>query len=76
MLKSQAIESGAIKGRPLTVVEGMRDLREVRAVPVKVRDAVIWLRTAIDGNSAEMFRAAGVQIPKKLLNFCGRKGEI
>ena len=76
MLKSKAIESGAIKSRPLTVAQGMRDLLDVRAVPVKVRGAVIWLRTEIEGNSAEMFRAGKVQIPKKLLKFCGQEREI
>ena len=47
---------------------------EVRAVPVEVKGSVVWVRTDIEGNAAEMFRAAGVQIPKKLLKFRDKGG--
>ena len=71
-LKSEAVESGAIAPRPLTVAEGMRDLLEVRAVPVEMKGGTVWVRTDIEGNAAKMFRAARVQIPKKMLKFCGK----
>ena len=68
-LKSEAISQGLISPRLLTVAEGMKDLCEVRAVPFEIKDSVIWLRTNIKDNAAEMFRVAKVQIPKKLLMF-------
>ena len=73
VLKSVAVDSGAIARRPLTAAEGMRDLLEVRAVPVEVKGSVIWVRTEIEGNAAEIFRAAGVQPPKRLLKFSAKK---
>ena len=68
-LKSEAISQGLISPRPLTVAEGMKDLCEVRAVPVQIKDSVIWVRTHIEGNASEMFRVAGVRIPSKVLQF-------
>ena len=74
LFKSQATEEGTINQRPLTVVQGMRALLEVRAVPVKIKSATIWVRTEIAGLATEMFRVAGVQIPKKLLKFSDPAG--
>lgn len=56
MLKSSAIDSDIIDPRPLTVVEVMRELQEVRAVPVKVRNTTLWVRTDINGNANSCFR--------------------
>ena len=67
MLKTSALATGHVKERPLTVVEAMRELREVRAIPVKIRNKVIWTRTDIVGNAASLFRASGVAIPPKIL---------
>jgi transposase len=66
-LDSLAIEEDIIKPRVLTVVEAMRELTEVRAVPVKIKGKTFWLRTDIKGNAAKLFKALGVSIPKKLL---------
>ena len=73
LLKSAGIEGGSIGPRPLTVVEGMRDLCEIRAIPVEIRGRVIWVRTQIEGNGLEMFRALGVRVPPKLLKVCEGK---
>ena len=51
----------------------MRDLPEIRAVPVEVKGSAVWVRTETEGNAAEMFRAAGVQPPKRLLAFSAKK---
>ena len=72
-LKSAAVDKGAIAPRPLTAAEGMRDLLEVRAIPVEVKGSTVWVRTEIEGNAAEMFRAAGVQPPKRLLKFSAKE---
>ena len=38
VLKSKAVEKGSIASRPLTMVEAMKELSEVRAVPVKLKE--------------------------------------
>ncbi len=68
-LKSKSIEHGTVKERALTVVESMRELNEVRAIPVKIRGQTIWCRTDIAGNAAALFRAAGASIPAKILKI-------
>ena len=59
----------------MTVAEGMRDLCEVRAVPVEIKGRVIWVRTQIEGNAAKIFHTAGVRIPPKLLKVCEGGGD-
>ena len=51
ILKSPAVAENKIKPRPLTVVEAMKELKEVRAIPVKVRSQTVWVRTDITGNA-------------------------
>lgn len=68
-LESPAIDKKVIKPRPLTVVEAMRELAEVRAIPVKVRSHTIWVRTDISGNAAKLFSAIGLKPPPKTLNL-------
>jgi len=47
----------------------IHELKEVRAVPVKLQDKTAWVRTDIHGNSAKMFKALGMAIPPKLLQI-------
>lgn len=72
MLESPAIGIGHVEPRPLTVVEAMKKLREVRAIPVKIHNEVIWTRTDITGNAYSLFKAAGVNIPPKLLKHSSK----
>lgn len=67
VLQSPAIEAGVIDKRPLTVVEAMRELASVRAIPAKVKDTLVWVRSDIKGNAAQLFSAIGVPIPPKVL---------
>lgn len=67
-LKSPAIDKNIIDPRPLSVVESMRELSEVRAIPVKVKSTTIWVRTDINGNAAKLFSAIGLKIPPKVLS--------
>lgn len=69
MLESPAIDDNIIKPRPLTVVEAMRELQEVRAIPVKVRSTTIWVRTDISGNAHKLFSAIGLKAPPKVLDL-------
>lgn len=67
MLTAKAIEQDIIDERPLTAFMALRDLAEVRAVPVTIRNQTAWVRTDIAGNAAKLFSALGVRIPPKLL---------
>jgi hypothetical protein len=69
MLGSSAIDSDIIDPRPLTVVEAMRELQEVRAVPVKVHSTIMWVRTDINGNANKLFSAIGLKPPPKVLRL-------
>jgi transposase len=69
MLESSTIDEGIIKPRPLTVVEAMRELQEVRAIPVKVRSTTMWVRTDINGNAHKLFSAISLKPPPKVLRL-------
>lgn len=60
LLESKAIQAGIIKARPLTVVEAIAQLQEVRAISVRVRDTTLWVRTDISGNAYKLLRAVGI----------------
>jgi hypothetical protein len=66
-LESPAIDEEIIAPRPLTVVEAMRELQEVRAIPVKMRGTTIWVRTDIAGNAYKLLSAVGLKPPPKIL---------
>lgn len=69
MLESRAIDENIIDPRPLTVLEAMRELQEVRAVPVKVHSTTMWVRTDINGNAHKLFSAIGLKPPPKVLRL-------
>lgn len=69
MLESRAIKEEIIEPRPLTVVEAMRELQEVRAIPVQIRSTTMWVRTDIAGNAAKLFVAIGLKPPPKVLRL-------
>lgn len=66
-LESPAIDDETIDSRPLTVVEAMRELKEVRAIPVQVRSTTMWVRTDISGNAHKLLSAIGTKAPPKVL---------
>lgn len=66
-LESLAIQDGVIQNRPLTVIEAMRELAEVRAIPVKIKGTNVWVRNDIKGNAAKLLTAIGAPIPSKIL---------
>ena len=77
MLESRAIKeeitsearSLGIKPRALTVVEAMRELQEVRAIPVQIKTTTMWVRTDINGNAQKLFAAIGLKPPPKVLRI-------
>jgi transposase len=67
-LMSKAIKDGTIKQRALTVPEAMRELQEVRAVPIRLgSEKKIWVRTDINGNAAKLMSAIGMRLPPRVL---------
>ena len=66
-LKDKAITDKRIKSRPLSVAEAMSKLKEVRAIPVRYKNKTIWIRTDINGNNTDVFKAIGAKIPSKQL---------
>lgn len=67
VLESPAIKKGIIEPRLLTVVEAMRELQEVRAIPVQIKSTTMWVRTDINGNANKLFAAIGLKPPPKVL---------
>ncbi|HPM11148.1 MAG TPA: hypothetical protein PK941_11960 [Paludibacter sp.] len=47
----------------------MKDLQEVRAVPVQVHSTTMWVRTDICGNAHKLFSAVGLKPPPKILRL-------
>ena len=47
----------------------LKELREVRAIPVKIRGRTVWTRTDITRNAAKLFRALKIPIPPKILKY-------
>lgn len=66
-LESKSIDDEIILQRPLTVVQAMQQLAEVKAVPVKIKDCTYWIRTDIPPNALTLIKAIGMRIPPKLL---------
>lgn len=65
-LKSKSVENGAIKKRPLTVVQAMQELAHVRVIPVKFPvEKTLWVRTDIKGNAATLFQTIGEKNPSQ-----------
>lgn len=57
------------KTRALTVTATLTDLSEVRAIPVKIKNQIVWVRTDIAGNAATGLQAIGCRIPPKVLKI-------
>jgi transposase len=63
----RAVDANDITTRQLSAVVVLRELAEVRAVPVTVGTKTHWLRTDIKGHVATLFKRLGMRIPPKLL---------
>lgn len=66
-LSSRSIDKGWIGERPLTAVQGIKELNQVLAIPVKVRNQTLWVRTDIPENAQKLLKAIGLKIPPKIL---------
>lgn len=66
-VERKSISKNIIKPRPLTVVQAMEELSNVMAIPVKVKNKTIWVRTDIPSNAQYLIKAIGMRIPPKIL---------
>ncbi len=61
------VTDGTLDARPLSAVVALRELADVRAVPVRVGAQTLWVRTDIKGHVAILFRRLGIRTSPKLL---------
>jgi hypothetical protein len=76
VLDTPATAKKIIGQRPLTVVEAMRELNEVRAIPVTLRGKTTWVRTDIAGNANKLLLAIGRKPPPKVLNLAAKSSDL
>jgi transposase len=76
VLDTLATAKKIIEQRPLTVVEAMRELNEVRAIPVTLRGKTTWVRTDIAGNANKLLAAVGRKPPPKVLNLASKSSVL
>jgi transposase len=69
ILEKKSIDNKIIKARQLTVVQAMDELSRVMAIPVKVRQTTIWIRTDIPPNAQNLMKSIGMRIPPKILSL-------
>ncbi len=67
LLNSKAIEKDCIKSRPLTTVQGLKELNQVLAIPIKIKKQTIWVRTDIPKNAMKLLNAISIKTPPKIL---------
>jgi transposase len=67
LLNSKAIAKDCIKPRTLTSVQGLKELNQVFAIPIKMRNQTIWVRTDIPENAMKLLNAMSIKIPPKIL---------
>ena len=63
----RAVRAATIASRQLTAATVLRELAEVRAIPVSVGHQKLWVRTDITGHVARLFQSLGLRIPPRLL---------
>lgn len=65
--QGRAVREALIDARPLSAVPVLRELAEVRAIPVRIGAQTLWVRTDIQGAVAQLFQGLHLRIPPRLL---------
>jgi len=65
--KGRAVREKLLSSRQLSAVTVLRELAEVRAIPVVIGDERYWVRTDIRGHVAILFQRLRLCIPPRLL---------
>jgi transposase len=71
-INSMAIEIGWISPRPLTSVQGIKELNQVLTIPVKVRKQTIWVWTDIPEYAMKLLKVMNMKTPPEIM----KKGEM
>ncbi len=71
--RGRAVFDRVIKPRQLSAVTVLRELAEVRAIPIKIGDRNLWVRTDIKGHVAKLFQSLGLR-PAQANQPGGRSG--
>jgi hypothetical protein len=64
---SRAVRDNVIDKRQLTAATALRELSEVRAIPVCVGRERLWVRTDIQGHAALLLQRLVMRVPQRLL---------
>jgi transposase len=67
MMESNSTLDKTIDSRPLTVALAFEELNTVLAIPVKIKEQTIWVRTDIPKNAQKLLQVLHMKIPPKIL---------
>lgn len=67
MMESKSSLNKTIDGRPLTAALAFEELNSVLAIPVKIKEQTIWVRTDIPENAVKLLKVLHMKIPPKIL---------
>lgn len=67
MMESKSSQDKTIESRPLTAALAFEELNTVLAIPVKIKEQTIWVRTDIPANAQKLLQVLHIKIPPKIL---------
>jgi transposase len=67
MMESNSSLDKTIDSRPLTAALAFEELNTVLAIPVKIKEQTIWVRTDIPKNAQKLLQVLHMKIPPKIL---------
>jgi len=68
MMESVSSLDKTIDSRPLTAALAFEELNTVLAIPVKIKEQTIWVRTDIPKNAQKLLQVLHMKIPPKILS--------
>ncbi len=68
MMESKSSQDKIIDSRPLTAALAFEELNSVLAIPVKIKEQTIWVRTDIPENALKLLKVLHMKIPPKILS--------
>lgn len=67
-MESRSSQDNTIEPRLLTAALAFEELNSVLAIPVKIKDQTIWVRTDIPKNAQKLLQVLHMKIPPKILS--------
>lgn len=67
MMESKSSLDRIIESRPLTAALAFEELNSVLAIPVKIKEQTIWVRTDIPENAVKLLKVLHMKMPPKIL---------